>query len=367
MNRTMMMLGILLTVFSFACKKKDSVPDPGTATRRVITGAFRESQGFHALCITHDGKIAICAVKGDSNQLYVALLDGGLKTLWEHTYSRKIDNAGGIIETAEGGFAVAVNRNITGMGLPWNYCPGLIRLDASGTLLWEKSYLFTASYWQDYPLLETRDGGLMMEVTHNGILADPNRFYPTFFKISATGDSLWAKSVPDEFNCYASDLVLTLDEDYRMTGPCGMVRSSTEGVVDWAIYPDMRGISLQAMGTGPVAVCGEAFGTTGSQARLAAIDAAGQTQWSKVLADGVWNLRVYGLCYTSDGGFACLMKKNDDIVLIRTDNQGTVLSERKMLSYNAPGLKPFGTKLCCYTTQVDSQHLYLNLVIELVN
>ena len=367
MNKTILMLGILLTVFAFACKKKEPAPDGTTTTRRVITGAFNESHGFHALCITHQGQIAIAALKDSASHLFVALLDSKLNTIWEHTYSEKIDNAGGIIETADGGFAVAVNRNITGMGLPWNYCPGLIRLDASGNLLWEKSYRFLAQYWQDYPLIETADGGLMMGVTHNGIPEDPNRYYPTFFKISATGDSLWAKSVPGEFNCYPTDLVTSMEGDYRMAGPCGFVRSSPHGVIAWDIYPGMRGCSLQAMGTGSVALCGDGFGSTGMQARLAVIDGSGQTEWEKVLADGVWNLQVYGLCYTSDGGFACMIKKNDDIVLLRTDSQGVLLSERKMQSYNAPGLKPFGSKLCCYTTRVDSQQLHVDLIVELVN
>lgn len=367
MNKSQLTLGfVLLLVVPFACKKKDSGPNSVPANRRIITGEFKESHGFHALCITHDGKIAIAALKGDSGQLYVALLDGGLKTVWEHTYSRKIDNAGGIIETVDGGFAVAVNRDITGMGHPWNYCPGLIRLDVNGTLLWEKTYYCLSAYWQEYPLLATADGGFILPVT-NQSPDDSMHFYPTLLKTGPTGDSLWSCVIPGHFNCYFSDLVTGTDQDYRMGGPCSLERTNLQGDVVWDVYPNMHSISLAALTSGAIAVAGTYYGDAGHEAHLAVVEGNGGITWDKTLVQGAWNLGMYGLCRTSDGGFACMMKKNDDVVLIRTDNQGVVLSERKMLSYSAPGLKPFGTRLCCYTTQVDSQQQYLNLVVELVN
>jgi hypothetical protein len=319
MKKSQVILGMLLLfVVVFACRKKEPEPDPVAATRRVITGDFHENHGFHGLCVTHDGKIAIVAIKDSSHQLYVALLDGGLKTVWEHTYSEKIDNAGGIVETADGGLAIAVNRNVTGSGLPWNYCPGLIRLDANGNLLWEKTYICLSQYWQEYPLLVTDDGGFILAVT-NPAIDDSMHFYPTLLKTGPGGDSLWSRTIAGHFNCYLSDLVTGTDQDYRMTGPCSTERTSPSGDVVWDIYPDMHCGSLTAMAGGAVAVAGSYLADSGRDVHLKVFDANGGIIWDKILAQGAWDLFIYGLCRTADGGFACMIKINGEVMLIRTD------------------------------------------------
>lgn len=84
-------------------------------------------------------------------------LDPAGNILWDRIVGGAGDDwARAVIETSDGGHAVAGYTISTGAGL---YDVWALRLDAQGTLLWERTFGGTANEWAR-ALVETQDGGL---------------------------------------------------------------------------------------------------------------------------------------------------------------------------------------------------------------
>ena len=76
--------------------------------------------------------------------------------LWNKTYGgTNEDYAQGLVQTGDGGYALAGSTNSFGAG-GWNFW--LIRTDADGTMMWNRTYGGT-NYDDGYALVQTSDGG----------------------------------------------------------------------------------------------------------------------------------------------------------------------------------------------------------------
>ena len=360
---------ILLCLMAFfcavSCKKKSSEATIPPVTEKIIPGNFYYFNGFHGICKTHDGRIGLVAVQGDSMKLYVAIMNASLDILWERTIGSFIEVAGGITEATDGGIVIACNDRADYGTLRSLH---LFKLSSSGALLWEKKYRFESGIGEDYAIVETPDRGFMISVAYH-IPDDTLRFYPTLFKIGQNGDSLWSKGIPGHFNCYGFDLGMEPDRGFLVAGPCGVTRTDSLGNVRWDMDPGIHSFSLEPFGDGSydVAVAGIAATDSGYQARLVLVDAAGNKRWEKILARQDGNMEIFNLCRAAVGGFACVVRGNNGLTLVRTDSQGNKLSEQAMDGYVAPGLISCGDKLCCYTMKLNQNGYMLHIVVRLMD
>ena len=157
---------------------------------RVIGGAG-DDRGF-AIIQTTDGGYAIA---GDGNSygagnydMYVIKLDVSGNLQWMRTIGGAAnDGAQAIIQTNDGGYAVAGYTDF-GNNLKSFY---VARLDANGNLSWSR-YIEGGEYEWAYSIAQTTDGGFVVA----GIKGDGNATFNLYItKLDASGNFLWGREI----------------------------------------------------------------------------------------------------------------------------------------------------------------------------
>lgn len=366
MNKVISIICLFVVCYClYSCKKKSSSDESTSGKQKIIEGEFRDNSGIHSLCKTHDNNFAIVARKGESRQLFVAMLNSSLSILWEKSFGSDIDNAGGIIESNDGGLVIASNKQVSNNPYQINYCLNLLKLSHTGDILWEKNYLFENGQGEEYPILQTSDGGFIICVSYH-IPDDTCRCYPSLFKISQQGDSLWLKGIPEHFNCLEHDIGIAPDQDFLVSGNCSLSRTDSQGNLNWDIWLISHMSSLQVLQDGSVVVLGNKYGNSGFESVLTKVDVNGNIVWESTLMTG-WDLKSYNLCQSVGNGFVVTEKINDIVKLIKTDNAGNKLSEKNLDCFSSCGLIPVQEMYCSYTCKVNTSKQYFDLIISLLD
>ncbi len=357
---------LIMCLFLFSCHKNNDNEGEDTAEKKlVITGEFHDNNGTHSLCKTNDNNFVIIARRGESRQLYVARLNSSLAILWENSIGQDIDNAGGIIASTDGGLIIASNKQVSNNPVQINYGLNLLKLNHSGDILWEKNYRFESYNGQEYPIIQTTDGGFIIGVSYH-IPEDPGRFYPTLFKVDSHGDSLWIKAIPDLFNCPVTDIGMTPDHGFLVSGPCALSRTDSLGNLIWSNTFGVHIRSLSALQDGSAVTLGNRYEENGWESVLLKVDTHGNTVWESLLMTGYYN-ESFNLCESAGSGFVVTEQNNYEVHLIKTDQNGKKISERNLDCYSSCGLVPSQGMYCCYTYRLNSSHLHFDLVVSLIN
>jgi hypothetical protein len=366
MNKAIAIISLFVVCFCLlSCKKDRSEDETTSAQQKIITGEFLYNRGIHALIKTHDHNFAIVATKGQSRQLFVAMLNSSLNILWEKSFGADIDNAGGIIESNDGGLVIASNKQVSGNPHQINYCLNLLKLSQTGDILWEKNYLFESSYGADYPILQTSDGGFIISVSYH-IPDDTCRFYPSLFKISQQGDSLWLKGIPELFNCFGHDIGITPDQGFLVSGPCALSRTDSLGNQKWSTGMGSHMTSLQVLQDGSAVVLGSKSNDASHESTLTKVDANGNIVWESTFMNG-WDIQDYNLCQSAGSGFVITEKVNGMVKLIKTDSAVHKLAEKNLDCFSSCGLVPVQGMFCVYTYKLNASKQYFDLIISLVD
>jgi hypothetical protein len=366
MNKAISIICLLVVCTClFSCQKNSSNDESISEKQKIIEGEFRDNRGIHSLIKTHDNNFAIVARKGESRQLFVARLNSSLNILWEKSFGSDIDNAGGIIESNDGGLVIASNKQVSNNPYQINYCLNLLKLSHTGDILWEKNYLFESGYGTEYPILQTSDGGFIICVPYH-VPDDTCRFYPTLFKIGQQGDSLWSKGIPEHFNCVGLDIGIAPDHGFLVTGPCSLSRTDSLGNLKWDGGLISHMSSLQVLQDGSVVVLGSKSGNSGFESVLTKVDVNGDIVWERILMNG-WDMESYNLGQSVGNGFVITEKVNGTVKLIKTDNTGNKVSEKNLDCYSSCGLVPVQGMYCIYTNKVNTSKQYFDLIISLLN
>lgn len=355
---------IVAGVCFFSCKKNNGNDESTSEKQLIIEGEFHDNNAIHSLCKTHDDNFAIVACKGESRQLFVAMLNSSLNILWEKSIGSDIDNAGGIIETNDGGLVIASNKQVSENPYQSNYCLNLLKLNDAGEILWERNYQFESFYGQEYPFVQTTDGGFIIGVTYH-IPDDPYRFYPTLFKIDHKGDSLWLKGIPDLFNCMVTDIGIAADNGFFVSGPCALCRADSLGNLTWKFGHGSHIKSLTVQQDGSVVTLGIRHGDE-YESVLTKVDGNGNTVWESILTTG-WYAESYNICQNAGNGFVVTEQHDNGVFLIKTDQNGKKISERNLECSRSCGLIQYRNMYCCFTCRPNSTKLHLDLVISLIN
>lgn len=365
MNKTITIITLLFVCSCIlSCKKKS---DSGTVIRnkRIIEGQFYSNYGYESLCKTTENNVVIIAQKGSPSHLYVAMMNSSLDILWEKTFASEIDNAGGITASSDGGVVIASDQYVPNSMHDVDYCLNLKKLNSKGDLQWEKNYWFNSGFGHLYPIRQTSDKGFIIGVAY--FISDTSFLnYPTLFKVSEQGDSLWSKGVPGLFNCIGFDIGLAPDGGFLVSGPCSVYKTDSLGNLEWHNEDAYDATTLQVLQDGSVVVLKQKDVIFGNYSILYRADANGIKAWEMMYTDGYVS-GIYNLCISKENGFVFTESYFGILKLIKTDNKGNKLSETRIEGYISMGIVLVENKYCCYCYEYNTSAHCLNLVINLVD
>ncbi|MFP2995632.1 hypothetical protein ABN763_06960 [Spongiivirga sp. MCCC 1A20706] len=176
-------LFVLLFVLLTSCEDSEQSDNNGIVTEPLLgevdwlkTYGGSDEETAHAVIETSDGGLAVLGftksldgdVMGKStpvNDFWLLKLDGEGNMEWQNTYGGSDDDRGrDIIQTMDGGYAIAGYSkssdgdasNNEGQHDNW-----ILKLDATGTVQWEKSFGFSG-HDHLYSILQTDDGGYFL-------------------------------------------------------------------------------------------------------------------------------------------------------------------------------------------------------------
>jgi len=240
--------------------------------------------------------------------------------IWSQTYGGTEDDGNFVylVETSDGGFAIASNTHSFGAG---NGDFWLIKTDASGNMEWNQTYGGT-EVDHPYALVQTSDGGYALAGGTKSF-GDIGSFNIWLVKTDEYGNMLWNRTYG---RGEAGSLVETSDGGYALAGGSKLIKTDSYGNWEWTQTYNGSALSLVETSDGGFALAGGAD----DDFWLAKTDELGNMEWSNVYGGDKLDV-AESVVQTSDGGFALVGTTESfpenwtdwkDCWLIKTDKFG---------------------------------------------
>jgi hypothetical protein len=221
------------------------------------------------------------------------------------------DDANSVQQTSDGGYIVAGYTESFGAGGDIF----LIKTDASGNVIWAKTYGGTGNEWPS-SAQQTSDGGYIVAgYTESFGAGSADAF---LIKTDANGNIIWAKTYGGTDDDWAYSIQQTSDGGYIVAGwtrsfgaglyDFFLIKTDADGNLEWSkTYggaSDDRANSVQQTTDGGYIVAGRtsSFGAGSVDAFLIKTDENGNIIWAKTYG-GASDDRVNSVQQTSDGGY----------------------------------------------------------------
>ncbi len=224
-------------------------------------GGSGDDYGYHCEQ-TSDGGYITCGISTNANgditenngmtDFWVVKLDPAGFIQWSKSYgSPGTDVAYSIKQTADNGYILTGFADTLGGDITVNYGSQdiwILKLDAAGTLLWQKSYGGSSSE-NASDIEQTTDLGYIVAGTtySNDIDVSGNHGNSDFwiFKLDAVGTILWQKCFGGTANDKAKSIQQTTDGGYIVAGQTdsnnGNVSGNHGGIDYWVVKLDVSG------------------------------------------------------------------------------------------------------------------------------
>lgn len=338
--------------------------------------------GFAILGMTNstDGDLSFKSLNVNDYWLVKLDANGGLQ--WQKTYGGSKDDQGQqLIQTTDGGYAItgyAMSDDGDGSNNEGFHDNWILRLDAAGDILWQKSFGF-AGHDHSYDLVQTADGGFFfsgfLDVTSSNGEGSTDKssitahgvgeFWGT--KIDEDGNLEWRKFFGGTNNDRSFGVVNALDggfvlagasesDDFDITNPKGsydywVVKVDKNGTMEWEQSFGGTGVDqaqdILATDDGGYVLVGNTFSADTQVSKnngqsdvwLIKIDSNGALLWEKSLGGDAFDA-AHSVRPTQDGGFlVCGNSKSfngdvsenfgeNDIWIFKTNAQGELLWEK---------------------------------------
>jgi hypothetical protein len=280
-----------------------------------------------------------------SDDIYTALISTTGTVLWSKTYGNSgSERSNCVRQTSDGGYAVCGYMAMPGR----SYDACLLKTDASGNIVWVKTYGGTLGE-EALSLRQTFDGGyILVGSTSNYTSTVNSEMY--VIRTDAFGNEIWSHSygVNGFLGDYAGDVHQTADSNFVVMGKTStpglydvalLKLNYTNGAVLWSkkynIYSYDNAETFQVTTDGGFIICGYASTGANEDAFLLKTDASGNVQWTKLYAD-VYSNRGWGVIQTSDRGYAFTGAwyqgsiTGTDMYILKTDDSGNLLWMKTM-------------------------------------
>ena len=317
------------------------------------------------------------------NDYWLLKLDAEGNLQWDRTYGGSGDDRGqSVIQTNDGGYAIvgyAMSDDGDGSNNEGFHDNWILRLDASGNILWERSFGFSG-HDHSYDVVQTSDGGFFfsgfLDVTSSGGQGNNGKspyltrhgvgeFWGT--RLDADGNLVWRRYFGGTNNDRSFGVVEANDGGLVMVGASesdDFDISNSKGSYDfWVVKVSAKGDMLWEKSFGGsgidkayavVKTEDNAYAITGntfsmdtdisknngeSDIWLIKVSDDGDLLWEKTLGGTAFDA-ARGLGTTSDGGFVIAgnSKSTDgnatgnngenDVWIVKTDSNGNVLFEK---------------------------------------
>ncbi len=303
----------------------------------------RLSRGW-SLVQTSDGGYALAGVSSSNNagnsdfRLIKTDVSGNIQ--WSKIYGGKeSDQAYSLVQTNDMGYALAGFTNSYGAG----GCDfWLVKTDSSGNMQWNKTYGGKRQDDEAYSVVQTSDGGYALAGKTVSYGAGDHDFW--LVKTDASGNMLWSKTYGGPNNDEAYSVVQTSDGGYALAGTTVSNGNSNFLLVKIDFVGNMQWNKTYGGGTqyvtasfvvqandGGYALAGLTIstGTARSDFWLIKTDKFGNQLWAKTYG-GPYDDYVESLVQTSDGGYAMAgttytWSSGSEALLVKTDGSGNQL------------------------------------------
>jgi len=266
---------------------------------------------------TSDGGYAIAGYTNSSGagnwDFWLVKTDSSGIAQWNKTYGGTgYDWAYSMVQTGDGGYAIAGCTNSSGVGY---YDLWLVKTDSSGNVQWSKTYGGTKSDVAQ-SVIQTGDGGYAIAGCTNSYGAGGYDFW--LVKTDSSGIAQWNKTYGGTNDEFAFSLVWTVDGGYAITGH---TYSYGAGVSDfWLVKTDSSGIaqwnktyggtnfdvarSVVQTNDGGYAITGytSSYGAGGYDLWLVKTNSSGNMQWNKTYGGTNYD-EACSVAQTNDGGY----------------------------------------------------------------
>ena len=243
-------LFFLCFIAILACEKADWEREAKSTIGYVFSGVQlfggSEEDIAHAVISTHDGGFAVLgntkSVNGDivdktvevSDLLLIKYTANGTLA-WSATYGGSQDDRGhSLVQLADGGYVLlgySMSDDLDASANQGQHDNWVIRVDATGQLLWEKSFGFPG-HDHAYNIIATQDGGLLfngfLDVTSSQGAGASSKMEPTsarhgvgefwVHKIDSAGNIQWRYYFGGTNNDRSYDAVETSDGSFIVVG-----------------------------------------------------------------------------------------------------------------------------------------------------
>lgn len=284
-----------------------------TQSQMQMTIGGTGTDNASSLIQTSDGGYAVAGTTNSFgaglNDMYIIKFNSSGTLQWNKTVGgTSNDNASSIIQTFDGGFVIAGSTASFGAGGNDFY---IIKLDAGGALLWSKTIGGTGSETA-YSIIQTSEGGYAVAGSTASFGAGGNDFF--LVKLDVSGTLLWSKTFGGGSSDIASSIIQTTDGGYALTGANWLqggnyiLKLDSGGNLQWikTVYEVYGGPGYSILQTtdGGYVFTGSVhtFGAGGYDFFIEKIDAGGNYQWSKTFGSTIHE-QPTSLIQTADGGY----------------------------------------------------------------
>jgi hypothetical protein len=293
-------------------------------------GAFSQTQFQHtiggtggeycsSIIQTADGGYAVAGYTNSfgagGNDFYIVKLAGTGGTL---QWTRTIGGAGNdialsIIQTADGGYAVSGETTSFGAG---NFDAYIMKLDYNGMLQWSRTVGGAGDEYGE-SIIQTPDGGYAVASYTTSFGAGDYDVY--IIKLDAAGMIQWSRTIGGPGYDYALSIIQTTDDGYALFGSTGfygagytdyyVVKLDSNGSLQWSKTIGGTGgdygFSIVQALDGGYALSGTtvSFGAGNLDIYIVKLDHNGSLQWTRTVG-GTEHDYGYVIIQTTDGGYA---------------------------------------------------------------
>ena len=276
-------------------------------------------EGYILTGLTNGNGSDISGHKGSSD-VFVMRLDRNGTILWQRCYGGTGFDAGfSIVSTIDGGFAVGCttsSNNLDVSGSKGGIDIWIIKLSASGTLLWQRTIGGSTNDDGPHTILENSDGSLIVggsTLSNNvDITLNKGSFDVWIVKLSSAGNIVWQKTFGgtdnDLFKWLAKDRTggwFILAETRSADGDVSINRGDLDL---WVIHIDNNGNLLTQ----------KTYGGSG-------VDGAGSLHY---LPDG--DLVLFGYTNSTNGDVCPTLRGGVDYFLLRVSAAGEIVTQKTL-------------------------------------